>query len=191
MIQPGKYTLHEAALITKKDMKPEAIREYGYLKNALAENGDLKKYHTENSKILFPIDGLLERWNINHLHIDRSRFQVFFLQEGNELFIVNVCKHFERNGTDYHKTALLKIIEQNWPDKLAASWPQRHPKASNTFPSSYGWTKVDQLDKWLDGAIAVIEKEEGLHEIVFIDNARFVLRKANGTSDDNLMVFEV
>lgn len=175
MVQPKNYQIHESKKIKDSNLKPELTRDYQSLKKAFLEKGDLKKFHTENSKVLSPIDSLLEEWNINHLHIDRARYQIFFLAEKKEIFIINICKHFERNRTDYSKNSLLEIIKENWPIKFQKQALKKPDKISDKYKSAYGWQRVEEFYSWLDEAISVIEKSEFSPEMIFIDNETFII----------------
>lgn len=192
MIQPKNYVIHEAAGFHEKNMKPEVLRDYESLKMALAHNGDLKKFHTENSKILYPIDSLLEEYNINHLHLDRSRYQVFFITEGHDIFIVNICKHFERNRTGYSKNSLLEIVNNNWPDKRE----KRHyvidkNGLTEKYMSAAAWQKVSQFYEWIRIMTTSVD-DISRYELAFIDNRIFTVNEISSTETINAMpVFEV
>lgn len=169
MIQPKNYILHESKHLAEKELKPEIKRAYEDLKFALQTKGDLKKFHTENSKILAPLDGLLEKYNINHLHIDRSRYQVFFITERKHIFLINVVQHFGRSRTEYNKEALLKIVTENWPEKKqnkTAFLP------NEKLASAYGWEKVTALRQWLSSLEAF-----GDGDILCIENDCFQFKK--------------
>ena len=192
MIQPKNYVIHEAANLYEKNLKPEVLRDYQSLKMALSQNGDLKKFHTENSKIIYPIDSLLEEYNINHLHLDRSRYQVFFITEGNEIFMVNICKHFERNRTGYSKNSLLEIVDKNWADKgIKKYYSVDKNRLTEKYASAYAWKKVSQLYEWLRMAAKSMDDSD-LYELAFIDNKAFMINKINPKQTiDTIPTFEV
>lgn len=153
MIQAKKYTVSETAELADSFLKPDILREYENLKHALSTGGDLKKFHTENSKILYPIDGLLEDYGINHLHLSRARFQVFFVEEKEEILILKVCKHFAKNQTAFSKQHLIDLLAQYRPE-MAVNGKYRkintaHPRKTVLYPSSYGWDKSDDFCNWL------------------------------------------
>lgn len=151
MLQSKRYKVHESREFEGVILKPEVQRDYDVLKKAWAEKGDLKKFHTENSKILNPIDGLLEDWGINHLHLDRGRHQIFFMEREREIFSVKIVKHFERSHTAYSKEHLLRIIDENWPHLLRKSELRIAAPDSihKNYPSRYGWHKTDLLHHWV------------------------------------------
>lgn len=182
MIQPKNYVIHEAAGLYEKNIKPEVWRDYQSLKNALTQKGDLKKFHTENSKIIYPIDGLLEEYNINHLHLDRSRYQVFFMVEGNDIFMINICKHFERNRTSYSKNSLLDIVAKNWPGKKERKYGRTDKnRLTEKYASAYAWEKVSQFHEWLQSAaISVDDITE--YELAFTDDHTFIFREVGSKS---------
>lgn len=154
MMQPKHYVVHESGRLREAFVKPEVLRDYESLKRAWTEKGDLKKFHTENSKILYPIDGLLEDRGINHLHLDRSRYQVYFRTEGREIYVLHIVKHFGRGHTGYSKENLLRIMEESWPGRFGVSGLKnlRPDKASPLYPSRYGWHEVQRFRHWLETA---------------------------------------
>lgn len=181
MMQPKHYTVHESTRLGEMGWKPEVLRDYGYLKTAWAEKGDLKKFHTENSKILYPIDGLLEDWGINHLHLDRARHQVFFRTEGRDIYVLNVMGHVGRGHTGYSKEGLLHIMEENWPGRFQASSLKniRPDLASPQYPSRYGWHRVEGFRRWVDEQSALPAK--GGLTLAWEDNEAFRFLLPDGT----------
>lgn len=177
MLQPKRYVVHESARLREAFVKPEVLRDYQALKTAWIEKGDLKKFHTENSKILYPIDGLLEDWGINHLHLDRARYQVYFRTEGHEIFVLHIVKHFGRGHTGYSKDNLLRILEESWPGRFSASALKhiRPDLASPQYPSRYGWHEVERFHRWLEEQVALLSAS-GEGELCFEENEYFVLR---------------
>ena len=191
MIQPKNYVIHEAKDLHEKNMKPEVLRDYQALKIALAHSGDLKKFHTENSKIIYPIDSLLEEYNINHLHLDRSRYQVFFMTEGNNIFMVNICKHFERNRTGYSKNSLLEIVDKNWPEKRKKNHYPIDNRLTEKYASAAAWEKVSQLDEWLRTTAKSLD-DTNPSELVFMDNQVFMVLEINSKKTvDTVLPFDV
>jgi hypothetical protein len=179
MIQPKNYVIHEAPGLYEKNIKPEVLRDYQSLKDALTLNGDLKKFHTENSKIIYPIDSLLEEYNINHLHLDRSRYQVFFMTDGNDIFMINICKHFERNRTGYSKNSLLEIVNKNWPDKRDKRYYAIDKnRLTEKYASAYAWEKVSQFYSWLRSAEKSVD-DINKYELTFIGNQAFIVNEIN------------
>lgn len=173
MIQAKKYIVHESNKINIEKLKPEAARDYLLLKQMWETKGDLKKFHTENSKILFPIDGLLENYGINHLHIDRSRFQVFFVEKDGEIFVLNICSHFGKSRMSYHKESLLETLRHNWPSPETEPKSKRHPKAEGNYVSSYGWHKTDTFKKWLSAAEKAADSQH--LTLLFEENEHFMV----------------
>jgi len=209
MLQPKHYVVHESREFDDVIFKPEVLRDYDMLKKAWAEKGDLKKFHTENSKILNPIDGLLEDWGINHLHLDRGRYQIFFMENEGEIYAVKIVKHFERSRTSYSKENLLRIVRENWPHMLRKS--ELRIASPNDihkiYPSRYGWHKVAELRQWISHAGAALSElsvrrdiarrlsvPEGelAFEMQFSDNEKFTLReKKSGAPVTEIKPFEV
>lgn len=182
MLQPKRYTVHESARLLDAAIKPEVLRDYHGLKTAWAEKGDLKKFHTENSKILYPIDGLLEDWGINHLHLDRARYQVFFRVEDLEIYVLHIVTHFGRGHMGYSKENLLRILEESWPGRFHASTLKniRPDLASPRYPSRYGWHEVDRFHTWLDVQLAL--PAQSPPRLAWVDNEAFHLLDENGTT---------
>lgn len=151
MIQPAKYALTESEEQRASFLKPEAEKEYTKLKEALENGADLKKYHTQNSRILYPCDGLLEKYGINHLHLLRGKFQVYFFADGHSVFIIRVVTHFARHRTDYSKKPLLDILGRHIPDYMdRMPWLLSHardPRLNERRCSPYGWYMTDAWKK--------------------------------------------
>lgn len=186
MIQPKHYAIYESNKIVEKVIKPEVYREYELLKKLWVEKGNLKKFHTENSKILAPLDGLLEQWDINHLHLNRSRYQVFFMTEETNIYIINICKHFDRNRTNYHTSNLLEILQENWPEKYHSL---KNNKFSHSKKSFYGQQKVSEFYNWLHEMADVIEKNNAEAELVFVENEFFSIQSE--PTLENMTLFTV
>lgn len=182
MLQPKRYTVHESARLHEAFVKPEVLRDYQALKTAWSQKGDLKKFHTENSKILHPIDGLLEDWGINHLHLDRARYQVYFRTEGHEIFVLHIVKHFGRGHTGYSKENLLRIMEESWPGRFSVSTLKniRPDLASPQYPGRFGWHETERFRRWLEEQ-AVLVPASVTAELVFEENEYFVLKHGGTT----------
>lgn len=181
MLQPKHYTVHESSHLVAAHIKPEALRDYQALKTAWTQKGDLKKFHTENSKILYPIDGLLEDWGINHLHLDRARQQIFFRTEGLDIYVIHIVTHFGRGHMGYSKGNLLRILEESWPGRFSASTLKniRPDLASSQYPSRYGWHQVEAFHRWLEECLAL--PAEGPLNLIWVDNEAFQLLDKTGT----------
>lgn len=147
MIQPAAYEVSETESCLASFLPAEVIREYHELKTALSQGGDLKKYHTQNSRILYPVDGLLEDWNINHLHLQKGKYQVYFVAEENRILMLKVVKHFARHHTSYSKTKLLEIWENHRGEKPVKNPLNlkylNDPRISSQYPSAFGWYMTD------------------------------------------------
>lgn len=185
MIQPKIYTVIESRECAEAVLKPEAARDYAELKKAWAQKGDLKKFHIENSKILYPPDGLLESTGINHLHLDRARLQVFFLERDRHIHVIKIVKHFERNRMSHSKENLLHVLRENWPDlplqpPPAIGFPER---LTQKYAGRYGWGQYEELLRWLAGTEALLPGSGGGEPfgLAFEDNERFTVRAADGT----------
>lgn len=176
MIQAKKYTVSETAELADSFLKPDILREYENLKHALRTGGDLKKFHTENSKILYPIDGLLEDYGINHLHLSRARFQVFFVEEKDDILILKVCKHFAKNQTAFSKQHLIDLLAQYRPEMAVntkyRNWEVGHPRKTELYRSNYGWLKSDDFCNWLK---SITENQTGNYRCEMLENRALVL----------------
>ncbi len=148
MLQPAHFVLTESEEQKRSLLKPEVKIAYERLKAVLQNGGDLKPYHTQNSRILYPCDGLLEMHGINHLHLLRGKYQVYFFSEGTSVFIIKVVTHFARHHTDFSKIPLLNILEKSIPDYYSRMpWLQSHSadvRLTERFASPYGWFMVDE-----------------------------------------------
>ncbi len=151
MIQPDRYLLTESPEQAASFLKPEAEKQYGELKETLKNAGELKKYHTQNSRILYPCDGMLEKHGINHLHLLRGKYQVYFFRKDTSIFIIKVVTHFARHHTDYSKKPLLDILGRHIPDhESKMPWLQSHKqdlRLNERYPSPYGWYMTDEWKK--------------------------------------------
>jgi hypothetical protein len=152
MLQPAHFVLRESEEQKRSLLKPEVKIAYERLKAVLQNGGDLKPYHTQNSRILYPCDGLLEMHGINHLHLLRGKYQVYFFSEGTSVFIIKVVTHFARHHTGYSKNSLLAILKNAIPDyDFRMPWLQSHsadPRLTERYASPYGWYMVDAHKKW-------------------------------------------
>jgi len=61
------------------------------------------------------IDTLLKNWNIHHAHLseNRSSSLLFFIQEQETIYFIDVLEHPKCN--DWFKRHLLKVLASNWP----------------------------------------------------------------------------
>lgn len=151
MIQPAGYRLSESEEQRLSFMKPDVKKAYEKWKEDLQTGADLKAYHTQNSRILYPCDGLLEKHGINHVHLLRGKYQVYFFVQADAVFIIKVVTHFAKHHTHYSKQGLLEILKRHLPDAEAGMpWMKSHaadPRLNERYASPYGWYMVDEWKK--------------------------------------------
>jgi hypothetical protein len=104
---------------------PEYQAGWEQLQKKVTDGEDLRPHLSRGHARLGTLDGLLNEWNVHHLHlgtapsprdpslIERSGPVLFARITGDDFYAINVYTH-----GDWEQTGVLESLHRNWPDTI-------------------------------------------------------------------------